>query len=182
MRIATLAFRLEPNHDESRRLIRDVWRITDHSDEAYAGALAVVLAIRAALESCGKARASLAQIASGLPDTSVRDRLLAYAELPPTVPLAEVASRHGASGYVVESVPFALLSAQRIGELGFAGLLEQVIAAGGDTDTNASLVGQITGTALGLEGLPKDLVEQLPQAEMVLEIGREFAAATVGGP
>ena len=42
------------------------------------------------------------------------------------VPLAEVASRHGASGYVVESVPFALLSAQRIGELGFARLLEQV--------------------------------------------------------
>src|SRR5207248_6063617 len=106
--------------------------------------------------------------------------LFAYAALPPTVPLAEVARQHGTSGFVVESVPFALLAAQRIGELAFTGLLEQVIAAGGDTDTNASLVGQITGAALGLEGLPKDLVEQLPQAEMVLEIANDFAAATLG--
>src|SRR5207248_10164801 len=112
------------------------------------------------------------------PDTSVRDRVVAEADLAPTVPLVEVGSRHGASGYVVESVPFALLAAQRIGDLGFAGLLEQVIAAGGDTDTNASLVGQITGTALGLEGVPKGLVKDLPQADMVLEIAGAFAAAT----
>ena len=175
MRIAPLAFVVDPAQDESRRLIRDVCRITHHHDEAYAGALAVVLTVRAA---AGRV-CSLAQVAAALPDTSVRDRLHVYAGLPSTMPLTEVARRHGASGFLVESVPFALLAARRLGELGFTGLLEQVIAAGGDTDTNASLVGQIAGAALGLEGLPKDLVKDLPEAEMVLEITRAFAAAAV---
>src|SRR5947208_1496027 len=85
---------IPPAEDESRRLIRDVCRITHHHDEAYAGALAVVLAVRAARGQCSNSSVSLAQVAAGLPDTSVRDRILAYAALPPTLPLAEVARRH----------------------------------------------------------------------------------------
>src|SRR5579859_8143076 len=38
MRIAPLAFCVDPLADESRRLIRDVSRITHHSDEAYVSA------------------------------------------------------------------------------------------------------------------------------------------------
>jgi ADP-ribosyl-[dinitrogen reductase] hydrolase len=171
MRIAPLAFCVDPLREESRQLIRDTCRITHHHDEAYVGALAVVLAVRAVRES-GR---SLDWIASCLPDTSVRDRLVTYAGLPAGITLAEVARRYGASGYVVESVPFALLAAARVEELGFAGLLEQVIAAGGDTDTNASLSGQVAGTALGLGGLPKEVLERLPQAELVLGIAQAFA-------
>src|SRR5207253_2531037 len=92
MRIAPLTFCLDPLADESRSLIRDVCRITHHSDEAYVGALAVVLAI-------GAARAGgqpLEWIASHLPDTSVRDRLLMYAALPAEESLAEAAARYGA--------------------------------------------------------------------------------------
>lgn len=140
-------------------------------DEAYSGALAVVLAIRAAKES----RVSLDGIASCLPETSVRERLAGYADLPSQVTLGEAGRRYGVSGYVVESVPFALFAACRVKELGFGDMLEQIIAVGGDTDTNASLAGQVAGTALGLGGLPKDFVERLPQAELVLGIARAFA-------
>jgi ADP-ribosylglycohydrolase len=54
-------------------------------------------------------------------------------------------------------------------------MLEQVIAAGGDTDTNASIACQVAGTALGLSGLPEELVARLPEAEFVLGTARAFA-------
>jgi ADP-ribosyl-[dinitrogen reductase] hydrolase len=46
MRIAPLAFLLDPSDPGQRMVLRDVCRITHHSDEAYLGALAVVAAIR----------------------------------------------------------------------------------------------------------------------------------------
>jgi hypothetical protein len=171
MRIAPLAFCVNPLVDESRRLIRDVSRITHHSDEAYSGALAVVLAVGAAT-SGGE---SLEWIASQIPDTSVRHRLMMYAALPEDESLAELAKRYGASGYVVESIPLALFAARQVGRLGFAGMLEQVIAAGGDTDSNASLASQVAGTLLGFRGLPLELLGKLPQAESVIKIARAFA-------
>jgi ADP-ribosylglycohydrolase len=61
-------------------------------------------------------------------------------------------------------------------------MLEQVITAGGDTDTNASVAGQIAGTALGLCGLPKELLDRLPDSEMIIEIGRAFAERVSGQP
>jgi len=171
MRIAPLAFCLDAHSEGGRRLIRDVCRITHHSDEAYAGALAVVLAIQGATAT----GMSLDSIIACLPDTSVRDRLVAYATLSQHVSLASAARLYGCSGYVVESVPFALFAAQRVSVLGFASMLEQVIAVGGDTDTNAALAGQIAGTALGLRGLPKDLLDKLPQREAVLAVAVFFA-------
>ncbi len=171
MRIAPLAFRLDPLADGSRRLIRDVCRITHHSDEAYVGAFAVVLALHAAKGG----EPSLEHIASHLPATGTRERLLAYAALPAGVSIAEAAARFGASGYVIESVPLALFAASRLQDLGFTAMLGQMIAAGGDTDTNASLAGQVAGTTLGLGGLPADLLDKLPEAEMVLGVGRIFA-------
>jgi ADP-ribosylglycohydrolase len=173
MRIAPLAFCVNPLTDDSRRLIRDVCRITHHNDEAYIGAFAVVLAIRTARDG----ERSLEWIGSQLPDTSVRERLLAYAALPVGESIAEAARRHGASGYVIESVPLALFAGQQVSRLGFAGMLTQVIAVGGDTDTNASLACQIAGTALGFAGLASELVARLPQADLVLDIARAFAAS-----
>lgn len=171
MRIAPVAFCLDPLTDAARRLVRDVCRITHHSDEAYLGAFAVVLAIRAA---AGGGQ-SLESVASQLPETLVRERLLAYAAVPAGESLREVAQRYGASGYVIESVPLALYAARQVGRLGLAGMLAEVITAGGDTDTNASIAGQVAGAALGLGGLPPELLGMLPQQKWVLGIARSFA-------
>jgi ADP-ribosyl-[dinitrogen reductase] hydrolase len=46
MRIAPLAFHLDPANAAHRQTIRDVCRITHHHEEAYVGALAIVAAIR----------------------------------------------------------------------------------------------------------------------------------------
>jgi ADP-ribosylglycohydrolase len=182
MRAAPLAFCTDPQTEQGRRLIRDVCRITHHNDEAYVGALAVVLAIRAMCPGSREGTSSLlADIAAKLPDTSVRERIVTYAQVSPSVPLAELATQHGASGYVAESVPFALFAAQRMDDLGFAGMLEQVISAGGDTDTNASLAGQVAGTKLGLSGLPGHLVAELEEADLVFRITVRFADVAING-
>jgi ADP-ribosyl-[dinitrogen reductase] hydrolase len=92
MRIAPLAFCMQdPLADQSRQLIRDICRITHHNDEACIGALAVLLAVRAATQG----GASLDSIARQLPDTSLRDRLASYAALPADVSLDEAARRFG---------------------------------------------------------------------------------------
>lgn len=46
MRIAPLAFHVDPALAQDRQVIRDVCRITHHNDEAYVGALAIVGAVR----------------------------------------------------------------------------------------------------------------------------------------
>jgi ADP-ribosylglycohydrolase len=76
MRIAPLAFVLDPSVERDRVAIRDAARITHHSDEAYAGALAVVVAIRATAAGDHVPEDLLSIVSSALPDTRVRDRLM----------------------------------------------------------------------------------------------------------
>jgi ADP-ribosylglycohydrolase len=98
-----------------------------------------------------------------------------FDELAPGLSLEEAATRFGSSGYVVESVPLALLGAQQISELGFTGLMESIVKAGGDTDTIASMTGQVCGTMLGRTGLPEEMVGRLPSKERIISIAETFA-------
>jgi ADP-ribosyl-[dinitrogen reductase] hydrolase len=172
MRIAPVAFFLDPSVPSERTMIRDITRITHHHDEAYVGALAVVLAIRHAA-----ARKSLppAGIASHLPDSRVRDNLL---KLPSTTELAlpEIAALVGTSGFSAESVPFALAIVPRMIALGFEATLHAVNEVGGDTDTIGSIAGQVAGAYTGAKDLPIDVLSGVPDANEVLAIAQEFAA------
>jgi ADP-ribosylglycohydrolase len=177
MRVAPLGFCLDPGHPEQAITFRDVCRITHHNDEAWTGAAAVVLAVRAVAIGGWRPGDNLARtVADGLADTAVRDRLRAVGELDPATPIAEVACRFGASGFVAESVPLAIFSAQRIGREHFQEVVRAVVEAGGDTDTNASITGQIAGAAIGLGGIAAELVRRLPENEKILEAARHFAA------
>jgi ADP-ribosylglycohydrolase len=176
MRIAPLAFRLDPENPGQRTVLRDVCRITHHNDEAYVGAIAVVAAVRAVVSGKWQPGENLpAQVARGLPETMVRERLIAVGALDPATPVWEVGRKFGCSGYVAESVPLAVYAAQRVGRDGFREALRQTVEAGGDTDTIASMAGQIAGAWVGFSGIPPELVRQLPGDEGVLKTAREFA-------
>jgi ADP-ribosylglycohydrolase len=178
MRIAPLAFLLDPADPAQRTVIRDVCRITHHNDEAYAGTLAVVLAIRAVLTGAWSAERSLLMVAfEGLPDTAVRDRI--FELMPQREPPVEIARRFGAGGHAVESVPLALYCAQSIAWDPLPDVLARAIEAGGDTDTIASITGQIAGTAAG--GAPAELVAGIEDSGEVVRIAQAFAAF-VGWP
>jgi ADP-ribosylglycohydrolase len=76
----------------------------------------------------------------------------------------------------------AIYTAGKIGEASFPEVVTEAIAAGGDTDTIASMTGQIAGTWVGLRGISPELVERLPSREDLLKVGWLFTKAVVQGP
>ena len=175
MRIAPLAFHLDPAITEERQIIRDVCRITHHNEESYIGALAMVIAIRSLVFNSSSPARVLTNVVEALPDSRVRDRIVELDQLTGDLIPAEVGSRFGTSGYVVESVPLALYAARSIDRLPFDVLLRSVIEAGGDTDTIASMTGQIAGAWLGASKIPPQLVSSLPRADEIERLVDEFA-------
>ena len=72
MRIAPLAFFLNPTIDSDRTTIRDVCRITHRNDESYLGALAILHSIHR-----GKLDDELIEyLIDHLPDSRIRDRFI----------------------------------------------------------------------------------------------------------
>jgi ADP-ribosylglycohydrolase len=110
-----------------------------------------------------------------LPDTQVRDRLIALTEIEEDAPLREIARRFGCSGYVVESIPLALCGASRIQRIDFKTVLMELIACGGDTDTNASIAGQVAGALIGRGRLPEEMIALTPDRRLVEAIACEFS-------
>ena len=175
MRIAPLAFHLDPAITGERQIIRDVCRITHHSEEAYVGALAIVNAIRSLVFEWSSPAQLLTDVADSLPDSRVRYRIVELDQLPRDLIAAEVGSQLGTSGYVVESVPLALYAARSVDRVPFDVLLRNVIEAGGDTDTIASMTGQIAGAWLGASNIPKRWISSLPHAHEIERIVDGFA-------
>jgi len=176
MRAAPLAFCLDPNNDVERRTIRDVSRITHRHEEAYAGALAVVVAVRAAARGHWDGSNDLLRlVVESMPDTQTRDRLAAMSEIDEELPLLEIARRFGCSGFVAESVPLALCGASRIRSLNFKAVLVELIACGGDTDTNASMAGQVVGALIGRNRLPEEMIARIPDRDAVEAIASALA-------
>lgn len=155
MRIAPLAF--EANI--SKGLIKDICNITHHNDEAYVGSLSVIIAIQSILNGLFTGEENLFNIIiEQLPDTSVRDRLIEIDNL--NCNLSKIGEL-GNNGYVVNSVPLAIAFASKVKEIGLTEMYNQIIKIGGDTDTNCSIAGQIAGTLIGSESIPKDLLDKL---------------------
>jgi ADP-ribosylglycohydrolase len=170
MRIAPLAFLMDPDDRSHRVTIRDVSRITHHNDEAYLGALAVLCSIR----SENWPDDVFAHLVRRLPDSRMRDRLTEVASLPEECSVAEVARRFGSSGYVVETVPLALAVARRMTEGDMAQALAELVELGGDSDTIGSIAGQVSGFHLGYERLPETL-RDLEPVQAILPLAEAFA-------
>ena len=158
MRIASLAF----FENISRERIEEVCSFTHKNSEAYIGALAVTITLKAIINNNWEVNVSLMTLAaSQLPDSRVRDRILQLDEPHENYSIAEVASKFGNSGYVVNSIPFAIYAANKIKVLSIENIFEQIIQSGGDTDTNCSICGQICGAYIGINEIPHSFLDQL---------------------
>lgn len=176
MRIAPLAFVLNPRDADQRRTVRDICRITHRNDEAYLGALVVLFALRHILSGNMLDLSFLAELTATLPDSRLRDRLRHLVD--PLPQLTEYAARFGCSGYVVDTVPLAVLAA--IGCSDSMQTLQQLIALGGDTDTVASLFGQLHGAAHGPAVWLPDLLGRIIEMPDVQRTITQFAADLPG--
>jgi len=174
MRIAPLAFFLDPNLPSERQTIRDICRITHRNDEAYIGALAVIRAIRYASSTEALSHRMLPAIIDDLPDSKVRDRLIAISEN--YCSIQEYAQRYATTGYVVDSVPMALLAATQASDISDS--INQLVRCGGDTDTMASMFGQIFGAANGPAALPLDTLEKIDAITLVRETALSLSSVS----
>lgn len=175
MRIGPLAFILDPKKESDRELIENVCRITHHNTDAYVGALAVVWAIRLVQNT---QQNFIPAVIKALPDSRVRDRLEAITQSP-GLRIRDIGKRFGSSGYVVDSVPLALFAAQQAPTIGIQNMMKEIVAAGGDTDTNCSIAGQVAGVFMGAEAIPDEWMKKLrqtPKYDDFYETMRKYAA------
>ncbi|GEP93246.1 ADP-ribosylglycohydrolase [Chitinophaga terrae (ex Kim and Jung 2007)] len=175
MRIAPLAFVLDvPNE---RQLIRDICRITHKNEEAYVGALCILYLLHDRLaDSDTDDDELMKKLIAEMPDTKVRDHLILLQEAAPET-ISSAGKLVGTSGYVASSVPFAIFAALQLRQLGFRQVITEIIQCGGDTDTNASLAGQIMGTAIGFKNLPPDVLtvfNKIEESSYILELGNQI--------
>ncbi|MEW4454462.1 ADP-ribosylglycohydrolase family protein [Bremerella sp. JC817] len=162
MRIAPLAFLLDPDEAAQRTLIRDICWITHHNDEAYIGALAIVYAIRMVTAEDADEPDLITKITERLPDSNVRDRL---GEVANGVSYLDYAQAHLPTGYVVDSVPAAILAATQYADP--LVMFRDIVTGGGDVDTVASMAGQILGAE---QGIMPSVAELLPTVDLYEEI------------
>jgi ADP-ribosylglycohydrolase len=161
MRVAPLGayFHEEP----SARVVAEAERsaeVTHAHPEARCGAAAVALAAWRAAGSGGGARPTVAGLFASVsacldPSSRVACGLVEAASLPPEAPLADAVQRLGNGSHVTcaDTVPLALwIAFAHLDD--FAGGVRHAIAAGGDTDTVAAIVGGIVAARVGAEGIP----------------------------
>ena len=97
---------------------------------------------------------------------------------------ADLGFVRGVSGYVLHSVPIALHAWLRFPDE-YALAVRSVIRCGGDTDTNAAVVGGIVGARVGVEGIPPawrtGLAEWPRNLRWMARLGRELAQGLAEG-
>lgn len=156
MRIAPLAFKT----NITRQDIYDICSITHKNDEAYTGALAVYYSVLNSSNNNGLFENNLINtIIDELPDTLVKDRLVELNNLK-HLSITEVGQKFKPTGYVVDSVPLAIFSTQKITGTDLKTVFNELIAVGGDTDTICSIAGQIIGARIGYQNIHSDLVSK----------------------
>lgn len=71
-----------------------------------------------------------------------------------------IGSRNGISGYMYHTAP-CVVQAWLRHQRDYSGGVQEIISAGGDTDTTAAILGGIIGAGVGKAGIPKDLLDRV---------------------
>jgi ADP-ribosyl-[dinitrogen reductase] hydrolase len=110
-------------------------------------------------------------------DSSLRTVLMTARTLASQeVTIGDAGQRLGCSGFVNHSVPLSTFAFLRCGGDSLTAL-QCVIKAGGDTDTNAAIVGAWCGALYGELGLPQELVSKINDGPFGPRHLRELAKA-----
>lgn len=163
MRAAIIGAFFRERDDDRERFGRDLAEVTHRDPRAVEGALYVAeLAAACARSPLGtrpetcQAQARPCVTISEFGDVIDRARELALGR----VSIREAAEACGRSGFVLHSVSLATFVFLRYGEDPSTALTE-IIAAGGDTDSNAAILGGWLGALHGEAALPADLIGRI---------------------
>ncbi|MBI5108324.1 MAG: ADP-ribosylglycohydrolase family protein [Rhodocyclales bacterium] len=169
MRSGIIGAAVHSDPQRRRALVEASTRLTHIDPKALAGALAVA-EVTARLASGTwteqPATAELTALLHGIsPDPDWQACVGTIAEAcaspdPIGAAHAAFAGPGGVSGYVLHSVPFALVAwHHHFGD--FRATIEAVVLAGGDVDTVAAMAGAMAGAVTGPSGIPSDWIDDI---------------------
>jgi len=136
--------------------------VTHTHPEGVAGAIAVAVVAAMAWQLRGSPHAErprkfFDEALRLTPESEVRRGILLATQMPPEIPLREVAKALGNGSLVTapDTVPFCVWMAAHHSD-NFVEALARTIQVGGDCDTNAAIVCGIVALSAGREGIPPD--------------------------
>lgn len=88
---------------------------------------------------------------------------------------AKIGCMNGISGYILHTVPCVIQTWLRH-QHDFSGGIQEIILAGGDTDTTAAILGGILGACVGKEGIPQRWIEGICEWPRTVEWMEQLAA------
>lgn len=180
MRAAVLGVVLFDDVERRRQLGAAMARVTHTHPAAVDGAL-FVAELAAQLSDGVSPHAAALQSLGVVKDAHLRAALeKAMALGVGDVPLADAARITGTSGWVVHTLAWALCVLLRHPDHALDAL-QDAIAAGGDTDSVAAILGAWLGARLGTEGLPLELVERIHHGPFGPDHLQSLAAAVATG-
>ena len=188
MRSAILGAALANQPQRRHEMVAASSTLTHVNSSAMAGAAAVA-EIAAKLASgewpCAPALDQLQQLLESVSSdpkwSEVVPHVIACCQSPDPIASARFKfgdTSNGVSGYVLHSVPFAIVAWHScFGDL--RRCIESVVLAGGDTDTNAAIAGALVGLNAGTS-LPQDWLDRLKDWPHSLPYLRQLALALTG--
>lgn len=81
-------------------------------------------------------------------------------------------------GYTLKAMQVALWCS--VQERGYEPVVKQVVAAGGDTDTNAAVAGAVMGARRGMKEVPEPWIENIAAIDRVGDLADRLYAAAMG--
>jgi ADP-ribosylglycohydrolase len=163
--------------------VRASTRITHTDPRAETGALAIALCAESAM--LGRSTAdTLTLLAESAPDDAEwqeKLRLLrgALAEGWPMERFgAALGCADGVTGYIYHTVPVAVFACLKATD--FCTALEEVLDAGGDTDTVGAIAGALLGCRFGAEAIPREWITGIMEFPKGTAHLRRLAAALAG--
>jgi ADP-ribosylglycohydrolase len=88
-----------------------------------------------------------------------------------------LANRYPPTGYVVDSVRLSILAAIESDEL--MDSIKSIVEFGWDTDTNASMFGNIYGAIHGTEGLPMETIRQVDEYHPITHVADQLSRVAI---
>lgn len=183
MRSGIIGAAVHSDLERRRALVAASTRLTHTDPKALAGALAVAEVTARIASGVWTERpptAELVILLNGIStDTGWRrcvDEVARACDAPDPIDAAQraFAGSNGVSGYVLHSVPFALVAWHyHYGD--FRATIESVVQAGGDVDTVAAIAGAMAGTVGGPSGIPWDWIDGIMDYPHSAEYVRKLA-------